>query len=71
VPGVTPPGDDGGTTRNRGRPDLDLERDGEPSEEEYAITGLGELFDSGIASGREALEESFGLDDDPNDRFML
>lgn len=57
-------------TSNRPRPDTP-DIDGEPSEEEFDITGVGDLFDSGIASGREQLRESFGLDGDQNDRFIL
>ena len=69
VPSLTPPGDSDGSPNNPSRTEVDPDLDGRPSEEEYAITGLGELFDSEIASGREALE-SIGLGD-TDDRFSL
>ena len=40
-------------------------------EEELLLDEYSAIFRSEITSGREALEQSFGLDDDRDDRFML
>jgi hypothetical protein len=40
--------------------EFDFDIDGEPSEEEFDITGSGELFGSGILSGSQALESFSG-----------
>jgi hypothetical protein len=54
------------------RPDIETEENNDDDEGlGFGIGATNDLFDSGITSGREALQESFNIEDGSDSRFSI